>query len=176
MSDLNIRDLYLAPPEAGIKECTVSGWVRTVRDSKAFGFIELNDGTCFKNLQIVLEDGHTRDFASAVKITLGSAIRVTGELVLTPGMKQPFEVKASQVEVLGLCAPDFPLQKSAIPLSSCAPSRTFVPAPTRFTRCSASGRWRRSFCTPSLPSAALCTCTPPSSPPATARARARCFR
>ena len=76
MSDLNIRDLYLAPPEAGIKECTVSGWVRTVRDSKAFGFIELNDGTCFKNLQIVLEDGHTRDFASAVKITLGSAIRV----------------------------------------------------------------------------------------------------
>ena len=111
MSDLNIRDLYLAPPEAGIKECTVSGWVRTVRDSKAFGFIELNDGTCFKNLQIVLEDGHTRDFASAVKITLGSAIRVTGELVLTPGMKQPFEVKASQVEVLGLCAPDFPLQK-----------------------------------------------------------------
>ena len=111
MSDLNIRDLYLAPPEAGIKECTVSGWVRTVRDSKAFGFIELNDGTCFKNLQIVLEDGHTRDFAGAVKITLGSAIRVTGELVLTPGMKQPFEVKASQVEVLGLCAPDFPLQK-----------------------------------------------------------------
>ena len=111
MADLNIRDLYLAPPEAGIKECTVSGWVRTVRDSKAFGFIELNDGTCFKNLQIVLEDGHTRDFASAVKITLGSAIRVTGELVLTPGMKQPFEVKASQVEVLGLCAPDFPLQK-----------------------------------------------------------------
>ena len=111
MADLNIRDLYLTPPEAGIKECTVSGWVRTVRDSKAFGFIELNDGTCFKNLQIVLEDGHTRDFASAVKITLGSAIRVTGELVLTPGMKQPFEVKASQVEVLGLCAPDFPLQK-----------------------------------------------------------------
>ena len=111
MADLNIRDLYLTPPEAGIRECTVSGWVRTVRDSKAFGFIELNDGTCFKNLQIVLEDGHTRDFASAVKITLGSAIRVTGELVLTPGMKQPFEVKASQVEVLGLCAPDFPLQK-----------------------------------------------------------------
>ena len=83
MADLNIRDLYLTPPEAGIRECTVSGWVRTVRDSKAFGFIELNDGTCFKNLQIVLEDGHTRDFASAVKITLGSAIRVTGELVLT---------------------------------------------------------------------------------------------
>ena len=90
---------------------TVGGWAKTIRDLKTFGFIELNDGTCFKNLQIVLEDGHTRDFASAVKITLGSAIRVTGELVLTPGMKQPFEVKASQVEVLGLCAPDFPLQK-----------------------------------------------------------------
>ena len=88
MADLNIRDLYLTPPEAGIRECTVSGWVRTVRDSKAFGFIELNDGTCFKNLQIVLEDGHTRDFASAVKITLGSAIRVTGELAgpVRPGL------------------------------------------------------------------------------------------
>ncbi|MBE5801808.1 MAG: asparagine--tRNA ligase [Clostridiales bacterium] len=111
MADMSIRDLYHATLEQGIKEISVSGWVRTVRDSKAFGFIELNDGTYFKNLQIVLEDGLTEDFASIVKTTLGSAIRATGELVLTPGMKQPFELKAKKVEVLGMCDPSFPLQK-----------------------------------------------------------------
>ncbi len=111
MADISIRDLYKAALEQGIQEVTVSGWVRTVRDSKAFGFIELNDGTYFKNLQIVLEDGLTEDFASIVKTTLGSAIRATGELVLTPGMKQPFELKAKKVEVLGMCDPSFPLQK-----------------------------------------------------------------
>ena len=104
-----IKTLFEKPQ--AISECTVSGWVRTVRDSKAFGFIEINDGTCFKNLQIVLEDGVTENFASVIKTTLGSSIRATGELVLTPGMKQPFELKAKTVEVLGLCAPEFPLQK-----------------------------------------------------------------
>ena len=111
MADMSIRKLFQANLTSGIKECTVSGWVRTVRDSKAFGFIELNDGTYFKNLQIVLEDGITEDFADIVKTTLGSAIRATGELVLTPGAKQPFELKATRVEVLGMCDPSFPLQK-----------------------------------------------------------------
>ena len=111
MADMSIRKLFQSGLEAGIPEVTVSGWVRTVRDSKAFGFIELNDGTYFKNLQIVLEDGLTEDFASIVKTTLGSAIRATGELVLTPGMKQPFELKAKKVEILGMCDPSFPLQK-----------------------------------------------------------------
>lgn len=111
MEDMKIRDLYHAQLSQGIKEITVSGWVRTVRDSKAFGFIELNDGTYFKNLQIVLEDGFTQDFADAVKITLGSAIRAKGELILTPGMKQPFELKATEVTVVGPCAPEYPLQK-----------------------------------------------------------------
>ena len=109
MADTSIRSLYQGQPEAG--EITVSGWVRTVRDSKAFGFIELNDGTYFKNLQLVLEDGLTEDFGTIIKTTLGSAIRATGELVLTPGSKQPFELKAKKVEVLGLCDPSFPLQK-----------------------------------------------------------------
>ena len=111
MADMSIRTLFQQKLETGLPEITVSGWVRTVRDSKAFGFIELNDGTYFKNLQIVLEDGLTEDFASIVKTTLGSAIRATGELVLTPGMKQPFELKAKKVEVLGMCDPSFPLQK-----------------------------------------------------------------
>ncbi len=111
MADMSIRKLFTEIPAESIKECTVSGWVRTVRDSKAFGFIEVNDGTYFKNLQIVLEDGLTDNFAEVVKTTLGSAIRATGELVLTPGAKQPFELKAAKVEVLGLCDPSFPLQK-----------------------------------------------------------------
>ena len=111
MADMSIRKLFTDIPAESIKECTVSGWVRTVRDSKAFGFIELNDGTYFKNLQIVLEDGLTDNFSEVVKTTLGSAIRATGELVLTPGAKQPFELKAAKVEVLGLCDPSFPLQK-----------------------------------------------------------------
>ncbi len=88
----------------------VSGWVRTVRDSKAFAFIELNDGTFFKNLQVVCDET-LENFREVTKITLGSALEIEGELVLTPGMKQPFEVHATKVTVVGLCAADYPLQK-----------------------------------------------------------------
>ena len=111
MKDTSIRELFHQPPTETLTDVSVSGWVRTVRDSKAFGFIELNDGTYFKNLQIVLEDGKTADFANALKVTLGSAIRAKGDLVPTPGMKQPFELKAKEIEVVGLCSPDYPLQK-----------------------------------------------------------------
>ena len=111
MQAYTIQSLFTNPPTANIPACVVSGWVRTVRDSKAFGFIELNDGTHFKNLQIVLEEGHTENFADALKITLGSAVRVTGELVLTPDMKQPFEMKAKTVTLVGACDPSYPLQK-----------------------------------------------------------------
>ena len=104
-NDMTIQTLFTQPPTANVQGLTVSGWVRTVRDSKAFGFIELNDGTSFRNLQLVLEDGHTEDFADALKVTLGSAVRATGELVPTPGMKQPCELKAKTVETVGLCDP-----------------------------------------------------------------------
>ena len=85
-------------------------WVRTVRDSKAFAFIEMNDGTFFKNLQIVLDES-VPDFREVVKVTLGSSIEVTGTLKLTPEMKQPFELKADTVTIVGMAAPDYPLQK-----------------------------------------------------------------
>jgi asparaginyl-tRNA synthetase len=111
MAEYSVSTLFTNTPEADVPGCTVSGWVRTVRDSKAFGFIEVNDGTHFRNLQIVLEDGRTADFAAAMKITLGSAVRATGTLTLTPGMKQPFELKADRVELVGLCDPSYPLQK-----------------------------------------------------------------
>ena len=70
MADMSIRKLYQASLTEGIKECTVSGWVRTVRDSKAFGFIEVNDGTYFKNLQIVLEDGLTENFSGIISVII----------------------------------------------------------------------------------------------------------
>ena len=111
MAITTIRSLYRDTPAASAAPITVSGWVRTVRDSKAFAFIELNDGTFFKNLQVGLEDGRTEDFKAAVKTTLGSAIEVTGELVLTPNMKQPFELKADKITLVGACAADYPLQK-----------------------------------------------------------------
>ncbi len=104
-----IRSLFHETP-ADKTLVKVSGWVRTVRDSKAFAFIELNDGTFFKNLQVVC-DGTLEDFKEVTKITLGSALEVEGELVLTPNMKQPFEVHATKVTVVGLCAADYPLQK-----------------------------------------------------------------
>lgn len=72
MKDTSIRELFHQPPTETLTDISVSGWVRTVRDSKAFGFIELNDGTYFKNLQIVLEDGKTADFANALKVTLAA--------------------------------------------------------------------------------------------------------
>ncbi len=106
-----VRSLFRNVPAHDLENITVSGWVRTVRDSKAYAFIELNDGTFFKNLQLVLEDGITADFDAATKITLGSAITATGKLVLTPGMKQPFELKATTVTVIGTCPQDYPLQK-----------------------------------------------------------------
>ena len=104
-----IRDLYRSTPADGTP-MAVSGWVRTVRDSKAFAFISLNDGTFFKPLQIVLDE-NVPDFREMVKVTLGSAIKVEGVLKLTPDMPQPFELKATKVTVVGMADPSYPLQK-----------------------------------------------------------------
>ncbi len=107
--EMELRDLFRHTPADGT-QVTVCGWVRTLRDSKAFAFIELNDGTFFKNVQIVCDET-LANFRDVVKITLGSSLKITGKLVLTPAMKQPFEIKAEQVEVIGLCSPEYPLQK-----------------------------------------------------------------
>ena len=104
-----ISQLYKSSPADGAV-ITVQGWVKTLRDSKVFAFIELNDGTFFKNLQIVCDVG-LDNFKDVVKLSLGSSLIVTGKLTLTPGMKQPFELKAEKVLIEGLCAADFPLQK-----------------------------------------------------------------
>jgi asparaginyl-tRNA synthetase len=93
------------------KAVKVSGWVRTVRDSKTFGFIELNDGSFFKNIQIVFEEDKLFNFKEIAKLGVGSSIVVEGNVVETPNAKQPFEIKAIRIDVEGTCPPEYPLQK-----------------------------------------------------------------
>ena len=92
------------------KEIRVSGWVRTIRDSKSFAFIELNYGTFFKNLQIVIDDS-LANFSEVVKLNISSAIIAEGKLVESPGAKQPFELKADKIIIEGAASSDYPLQK-----------------------------------------------------------------
>lgn len=106
-----IKKLFRETDSFGGKEIMVSGWVRTIRVSKNFGFIELNDGSFFKNLQIVIEEEKLDNFAKLAKLNVGAAITATGILELTPEAKQPFELKAENVAVEGESTPDYPLQK-----------------------------------------------------------------
>ena len=93
------------------KEITVCGWARTIRDMKNFGFIELNDGSCFKSLQVVLEREKLDNYDELAHQNVGAAFIAKGELVLTPDAKQPFELKETEVTVEGASTPDYPLQK-----------------------------------------------------------------
>jgi len=106
-----IFDIYKDAAAFDGRTVTVSGWVRTARDSKAFGFIELNDGTCFRGCQIVLEADAVPNFAEVIKIGTGSALTVTGKVVATPGNQQPFEIKAAEAVVDGAADPEYPMQK-----------------------------------------------------------------
>ena len=106
-----IKKLWDSFEELGGMEIEVCGWAKTVRDSKAIGFIELSDGTCFASVQVVLEREKLDNYDEIVKLNVGSALRVRGTLALTPGMKQPFEIKAGSVTVEGASAPEYPLQK-----------------------------------------------------------------
>ena len=110
MSRLSIKELYKNSKEYDKKEITIEGWVKTVRDSKTFGFIELNDGTFFKNLQIVFNN-NLNNFEEICKLTISSAIKVTGTFILTPESKQPFEIQANNIEIENLSDSTYPLQK-----------------------------------------------------------------
>lgn len=111
MQRTELKQIYLRPADFGGKNITVCGWVRTVRDSKAFGFIELNDGGYFKNSQIVFEREILKNFDEIAGLNVGSAVIVKGNVVLTPENKQPFEIKAVEIEIEGTSTPDYPLQK-----------------------------------------------------------------
>lgn len=106
-----IKSLYREMESFGGKEVTISGWVRTVRASNAFGFIELNDGSFFSSIQVVIESDKLGNYAELSKLNVGAALTVTGVLELTPGAKQPMEIKATEVIVEGASTPDYPLQK-----------------------------------------------------------------
>ena len=110
MEKVTIKDLYRNTEKYIDKTVEVAGWVRTVRDSKAFGFIELNDGSFFNNLQIVFNDKLT-NFEEVRKLTISSSIIVNGKVVKTENAKQPFEIHADSVEIFNLADADYPLQK-----------------------------------------------------------------
>jgi asparaginyl-tRNA synthetase len=110
MELVEVRELYRNKDQYIGKRISVGGWIRSVRDSKTFGFIVLHDGTCFNTLQVVYHD-KLDNFVEISKLNVGSAIIVTGELVATPQAKQPFEIQADQVVVEGYSTPEYPLQK-----------------------------------------------------------------
>ncbi len=106
-----VKDIYRDRERYDGQEVTVSGWIRTLRASNKFGFIELNDGTFFESIQVVLSVDELENFEEVAKYPIATAIHVTGELVLTPDAKQPFEIKATEVVLEGLSDNDYPLQK-----------------------------------------------------------------
>lgn len=105
-----IKDLYRDTDKYTGQTITVGGWVRSIRDSKTFGFIVLNDGTFFETLQVVYHD-KMDNFAEVSKLNVGAAVIVKGTLVATPEAKQPFEIQAEEVCIEGASAPEYPLQK-----------------------------------------------------------------
>ncbi|HBV50808.1 MAG TPA: asparagine--tRNA ligase, partial [Clostridiales bacterium] len=111
MERTEIARIYASPEAFAGQEITVCGWVRTIRDSKSLGFIDLNDGSYFKGIQVVFEEHAIPNFSEITKQNVGAAFIVTGTLVLTPEAKQPFEIKANQIVVEGASSPDYPLQK-----------------------------------------------------------------
>ena len=111
MERVEIASLYKATPADGTK-VTVCGWAKTVRDSKKIGFISLADGSCYKPVQIVFQADKLENYAEVAKSGLYTSFEVTGTLVLTPNAKQPFEINADTVTVLGTCGSDYPLQKN----------------------------------------------------------------
>ena len=110
MELLELRELHRGYSEYDGKTVTVGGWVRSIRDSKTFGFMVLSDGTFFEPTQVVFAD-KLDNFAEIAKLNVGTAVIVTGEVTLTPDAKQPFEIQATKVEVEGASTPDYPLQK-----------------------------------------------------------------
>lgn len=112
MKDTTVKQLYRQEGHFINQALNVSGWVRTVRASKNFGFIEINDGSFFKTIQVVFDD-KLSNFNEISKLSVGSSIRVKGTVVESPGAKQPFEIKAECIEIEGLSTPDYPLQKKS---------------------------------------------------------------
>ena len=111
MNDIQIRSLFRKTEKYAGSEIVVRGWIRTNRGSNKFGFIELNDGTFFKSVQVVYEADNLENFAEISKAPIAAALMVKGDFVLTPDAKQPFEIKAKEVVIEASSDADYPLQK-----------------------------------------------------------------
>ncbi len=111
MQRTEIKSLFSAVADYIDSEVTVCGWVKTIRQSKTLGFIELNDGTSFQNLQVVFEPSVVKNYDEIAKQNVGAALVVRGHVLLTPNAKQPFEVHAVSIQVEGSSSPEYPLQK-----------------------------------------------------------------
>ena len=111
MERQKISGIFEDPQSLAGQEMTVCGWARTVRDLKNFGFIELNDGSCFKSIQVVFERAAIDNYDEIARQNVGAALIVRGVLKLTPEAKQPFELTALDIKVEGVSTPDYPLQK-----------------------------------------------------------------
>ena len=111
---ITVRELFNKLAKNELKDGTtvnLYGWVRTNRGNNSIGFVEFNDGTNFRNLQLVYEANKVKDFNALSHIQTGESIFVQGKIVLTPEGKQPFEINVNSIEVVGECDPDYPLQK-----------------------------------------------------------------
>lgn len=111
MEHISVKDIFKSPDSFSNKEIVVAGWVKTIRASNKFGFIELADGSCFKPLQVVFEADILENYAEIAKQNVSAALVVKGTLVLTPDAPQPFEVKAKTIDIEGQSTSDYPLQK-----------------------------------------------------------------
>ncbi|HBC84000.1 MAG TPA: asparagine--tRNA ligase [Clostridiales bacterium] len=110
MKTVTIKELYRNSEKYYSKDVQISGWIRTVRDSKTFGFLEINDGSFFKNVQIVF-DNELSNFSEICKYTISSSVNIMGEMIKTENAKQPFEIKAKKIELIAESSQDYPLQK-----------------------------------------------------------------
>ena len=111
MDRTTIASLYKDPQHYGDHQVAVAGWIRSVRDMKNFGFVMLNDGSCFKDLQVVMNRDALACYDDIVAQSVGAALIITGTLVLTPERPQPFELQATSIVVEGESSPDYPMQK-----------------------------------------------------------------
>ena len=111
MERTKIAQLFADAEALGGATVTVAGWVRSVRDMKNFGFVTLNDGSCFKDLQVVMNRETLANYDEIAHQNVSAALVCTGTLKLTPEAQQPFELTAEKIEVEGVSAPDYPLQK-----------------------------------------------------------------
>ena len=105
-----LSEIFSAPESFIGQEINAAGWIRTIRDNKSFSFMELNDGSFFKSIQVVY-DNNLSNFVEINKLGVGSSVTLKGKVVESPGSKQPFEIQATEINIEGTCPENYPLQK-----------------------------------------------------------------